>query len=106
MAKAPFQRGPQALDRFGQDVGQDVLQQPEFNSAPAFLHPLFSGTLPRVRYFSPEALADLELARKIIRLARSGERPLVEFFLEFSAACLQRTRLEMLLDHYLDQGSE
>jgi hypothetical protein len=56
----------------------------------------------RDRYFSPEAAADLETAHKIVRLARMGERHLVEFLLEFAAVHLQRTAFDQALDHYLE----
>ena len=52
-------------------------------------------------YFSAEALANLETCGKL-GLSRTDERGLGEFFLEFSTACLQRTRLEAMLDHYLE----
>jgi hypothetical protein len=57
--------------------------------------------IQRVRHFSPDALADLETASKIVRLARQSDRHLVSFFLEFAAQHMRRTPLDQLLDRYL-----
>lgn len=56
------------------------------------------------RRFSPAALADLETAAKIIRLARHSDRHLVSFFLEFAAQHMRRTPLDQLLDRYLAEA--
>jgi hypothetical protein len=54
-----------------------------------------------IRHFSPDALADLETAAKIVRLARQGDRHLVSFFFEFAATQMRRTPLDRMLDRYL-----
>ena len=51
-----------------------------------------------------ELLADLQLAKKIVRLARLGDRQLVEFFFDLSGRHMLRVPLEALLDEHLGGG--